>query len=66
MRDDPKVKQLNNIRVQLENLSHQCTTEYEVKGQTHADNTAFLLITAAHIVCQALNNIADKEETQNE
>lgn len=22
MKDDPKVKQLNNIRVQLENLSH--------------------------------------------
>jgi hypothetical protein len=61
MKDDPKVKQLNNIRVQLENLSHQCAIEYEVKGQTHADNTAFLLRTAALIVCQALNNIAYKE-----
>ena len=59
MKDDPKVKQLNNIRVQLENLAKQCAEQST--RRTHADDTVFMLHTAAMIVCQALNNIAYKE-----
>jgi len=62
MKDDPKVKQLNNIRVQLENLSDQCATN--TGRRTHADDTAFTLHEAAIIVCQAMNNIAHREESE--
>ena len=61
MKDDPKVRQLNNIRVQLENLSDHCAANTE--RRTHADDTAFMLHMAAMIVCQILNNIAYREET---
>ena len=60
MKDDPRVKQLNNIRVQLENLATQC--EKQSTRRTHADDTGFMLHMAAMIVCQALNTIAYKEE----
>ena len=62
MKDNPKVKQLNNIRVQLENLSHECSMQTERK--THADDTVFILNMATFLVCQALNNIAYGKETE--
>lgn len=63
MKDNPKVKQLNNIRVQLENLSHQCAMKS--KRRTHADDSSFMLNTAAVMVCQVMNNIGREDEAEN-
>jgi hypothetical protein len=60
VKNDPKVKQLQNIKVQLDRLS----THYAVtsKRRTHADDTAFMLNTAAIMICQTINNIVYNEE----